>query len=494
MHRFSRRSRAGIATLSTALLGLGGFATLASGPAAQASNNNFTCSASVLRVQGKGSLSSLHVEPFTANAANDPCKTSTDTPFLHVALPTGTGDHVDVITASTTDNEGATPDPNTASAQASVLDVQVGGTLLRASVLTSNANESQAVVAGCPNQPPPPPAPVNRSGDSHVARVVLNGTVIEVPTTKSTPSSPTLSLPVPAPIGPVNLFLREEITVPGNEGGSITERALELDTGLVNIVIAESRVDDAANSTAPPPGGCNECPPGSAEADPFVDPTADSTRGVHPDCAEFSEPKGDGDNTGRDYVHFDRSINDNDSSPNGSFTPVSTEDSRDRFYGDAGFEHDGDTTLTIEGKIYDDEDMHFRLAPLTIDAYFAPDDLAASPWRRFCGTGVIEPFEESSDGMDMTPPSAPFEAGQMRKWLIETFDKKMLDPDAPGGDQSDYFVIDIYAPGSDFDTHQCDPDPGGPADHEGQTLDYHSEGQTIAGNIEIHTNRVAEMS
>jgi len=214
--------------------------------------------------------------------------------------------------------------------------------------------------------------------------------------------------------------------------------------------------------------------------------------GIHPDCPDegFTPPEGDGDNTARDYVHFDRSINDNDSSPNGSFEPVATEDSRDRFYGDAGFEHDGDTTLTIEGKIYDDEDMHFRLAPLTIDAYYAPDDLAASPWRRFCGTGVIEPFEESSDGMDMTPPSAPFAAGQMRKYLIETFDKKMLDPDAPGGDQSDYFVIDIYAPGSDFDTAHCDPRDS--TDHETSDIDYHSEGQTIAGNIQIHTNRLAE--
>jgi hypothetical protein len=259
------------------------------------------------------------------------------------------------------------------------------------------------------------------------------------------------------------------------------------------VVISEAKVGPGANPNTVPCSPQDNCP-NPAQHDPFVDPTDPSTAGIHPDCPDqgFTPPEGNGDNTGRDYVHFDRSINDTEVSPDGAFTPVDTPDSRNRFYGEAGFLHDGDTMLTLQGKFYDDEDMHFRLAPVSIDSYFAPDDLAASPWRRFCGVGVIQPFEESSNGMDLNPPAAPFMVGEQRKFLVETFDEKWLHPDAPGGDHSDYWVIDIYAPGSNFDTAQCDPDKGGPNDHTGDTLDYHSEGQTIAGNIEIHSNRVAD--
>jgi len=505
MIRLSRRSRFGPAVIAATLLGLGSAAGLAA-PHAQAADpvppNEFSCRASVVRVQGEGPLSSLKVEPIVANDGNPPgsgipCRTA-HAGGVTVGLPTGAGDHVSVVTADTNDNEPcpSVPCPQvpfSGTADARVLEAQVGGTLLRAQVLTAHAQGNDPDGICGPAQP-------TLSGDSHVAQVVINGTVIEVPADKNTT----------VPLGVGTLFLRREI----NEGNVITERALELElNGLLDVVVSEAKADINPNNNFAT--DCividNQCP-NPNELDPFVDPTAEDTQGLHPDCAEFSEPKPDpgedADADAHDFVHFVRSINDTETSPNGSFTPdnppgdddpmtpeVEETATRNRFNGKAGFFEDGDTTPSIEGDIYDDEDMHFRLAPLTIDAYLAPEDLAHSPWRRFCGTGVIEPFDEDmTDGVDS--PVAPFEAGQVRKYMIETFDKKFLDPDAPGGDQSDYFVIDIYAPGSDFDTTQCDPVPGGEdhgqANPDVSTLDYHSEGQTIAGNIEIHSERVAD--
>jgi hypothetical protein len=464
--------------LASAMFSLGAVGTLATAPRVLAADpNEFSCRASVLNVQGKGPLASLHVEPLVANGPNDPCRTAAGT-GLSVPLPTGTGDHVNVLRASTTDNESFTGF-SSATASSQVVDAQVGGSLLHAEVLTAGTQGSDPDGLCGPERP-------TFSGDSHVAKVTLNGTVIEVPTAKSDPAHPTLEVP-----GLVKLFLREEIA----GDGSITERALELQTPVLDVVISEAQTGTGANpNTAPcaPPGGCT-----GPETDPFVDPTAEGTAGMHPDCApEFSEPKGDGDNTARDYVHFTRSINDTEVSPNGAFVPTTDDESRNRFYGDAGFEHDGDTAPQLEGAFYDDEDMHFRLAPVSLDAYLAPNDLAKSPWRRFCGVGVVEPFGGGSD-IDMTPPSAPFAAGQMRKFMVEAFDAKWLNEEASGGNQSDYFVIDIYKSGSNFDTTKCDPakgdhDHGESSNPNRADLDYHSEGQTIEGNIEIHSGRVAD--
>jgi len=511
MNRFIRRYRAGSALLASTLLGLGGASGLLHAPQAQAANNNMTCRASVLRITGKAlPIGTIEPAPLVANAQNDPCRTQS-AGLLNLGLPTGPGDHVSVASAQTTSSTpGATcapPDPNcaaTAGASARVLEAQVGGTLLKASVLTADANQTQPVER-CPDGSIKARGPVTRTGDSHVAQVTINGTVIEVPTDKSDPAHPTLAIP-----GVLTLFLREEISTPDK----LTERALELQTPLLDVVISEASVDDEITDNGPCTGDrcidINTVETSTTETDPFVNPWAEETFGQHPDCAdEFSVPQGNGDNDAHDFVHFVRSINDTETSPDGAFVPDNPMDdssgsdvektlTRNRFNGKAGFFEDGDTTPSIEGDIYDDEDMNFRLSPLTIDAYLAPNDLAASPWRRFCGTGVIMPLDSDGDGlMDDGLPTAPFETGQVRKFLIETFDAKFLNPEFPGGDQTDYFVIDIYAPGSDFDTQQCDPAVGD-RDHDDasnpnrDTLDYHSEGKTIAGNIEIHTERVED--
>jgi len=516
MSRISRRSRFGAAAVTSALFGLGSVFVLAAGPNAHA--DGFTCRASAVRVTGKGALSSLDVEPIVANDGNSPCVANAPTPGVTVNLPTGAGDHVSVLAVATTDDENSGPgNPNSASASARIVEVQLGGTLLRAQVLTSDASETQNGGRCVDGSFQPGDDQPTRTGDAHVAHVVLNGTSIEVPTAKTDHEHPTASVP-----GVLDLFLREEIASPD----TLTERALELDTPLVNIVVAESQVggtspaadqecptitSETTASTGPTTSSSSSSSTSSSsttsssttttearcegpETDPFVDPTDDDTKGLHPDCAEFSPPAGEGE----DFVHFVRSIEDSDESPNGAFEPVSTEDSRDRFNGKAGFFEAGDTMPSIEGDFYDDDDMHFRLEPLTIDAYFAPEDNANSPWRRFCGTGEIMPFQSISGGPGDAMPSAPFETGQVRKFLVETFDAKTLDPTNPGGDQSDYWVIDIYAPGSDFDTQQCDPAPMN-HDHGEETnpfrdsLDYHSEGQTEAGNIEIHSARTTMM-
>jgi len=520
MTRFNRCRKVGVVALGSAMFGLGGLTGAAiNAVPVSASNGNFSCNASAITLDfTAGPLSAFGViAPIVANAANDPCTGEVGT-LLDLPLPTGTGDHVTLLQAETTDDE--TVDPRTATAKAGVLDLQVGGTTLQAKVLTSHAEESQPCDAAAPT----------RSGDSDVASVVLLGSPVPIPFDKTTPATPTLDL---SPLA--TLWLREEIVTPD----SLTERALELDTPIVNVIVAESRVDDSVPFQAPSPpccpppntvnpsnGACcpkdgpvkcptTPCPkaddPNATDTDetnPFVDPTAKATMGKHPDCVpEFSEPKGNGDAHGQDYVHFVRDINDNETSPNGAFVPKTVEDSRDRFNGEAGFREDGDLKPMIEGKFYDDEDMRFRLEPKSIDAYYAPNDLAASPWRRFCGVGTIDKFG-SDDPATMTlaekmaTPAAPFKVDQERKFLVETFDAKWLNPDNPGGDQSDYWVIDIYKPGSSFDTKKCDP-ASATADHptigghdHGENenpnhadLDYHSEGQTIAGNIQIHSDR-----
>jgi hypothetical protein len=465
-----------------------------------------------VRVTGKA-LPIGTIEPFVANNRpnGDPCQTSSAGVLAPTTLPTGPGDHIAVANAQTFDDESLNG-LSRATADARVVDLQLGGTLVQAQVLTSHAEGNDPDGLCGPEQP-------TFSGNAHVVNLTVAGTNIPVDPAKNTDIS----------LGPLGTLHLNQETIAAD--GGVTERALFLETPLADVVVSESQVGPSAGMQDAIDRNCNPetpCPDpntgqtSTTETDPFVDPTAPETQGQHPDCVpEFSEPQGNGDNDAHDFVHFVRSINDTETSPNGSFVPDNPADdddpmtpeveetaTRNRFNGKAGFFEDGDTTPSIEGDIYDDEDMNFRLSPLTIDAYFAPSDLAASPWRRFCGTGVIMPLDEDGDGlMDDGTPVAPFETGQIRKFLIETFDKKWLDPDAPGGDQSDYWVIDIYAPGSDFDTQQCDPAPGDPntnpptaggRDHDSPenpnraTLDYHSEGQTIAGNIEIHSERVED--
>ena len=195
----------------------------------------------------------------------------------------------------------------------------------------------------------------------------------------------------------------------------------------------------------------------SACADAAVDPRDGSpTAGLHPDACAWDVPAGDG----QDFANFGRHIADLplgeladlDTSPDGAFVPVTTP-TREGLNGKAGFENP--PALSLRGHFYEDEDLHFVLEPQTIDAYLAPGGDPGSPWRRFCGTGVIGQFNnQDPGGPDAHPPVAPFAVGQVRPYLVEVFDGEALG-DSSGGNQ-DYWVIDIYAPDSSFDPETCD--------------------------------------
>ncbi len=189
--------------------------------------------------------------------------------------------------------------------------------------------------------------------------------------------------------------------------------------------------------------------PSKGDALTVCDPDPRPAPNVRPDDCAFGEPVG----LGRDLVNFGRHIVDNDSSPNGAFTPLFDPTSRDNFNGKAGF----DTAAPIfVGDFFDDDDMHFRLTPRTLDAYLAPNGDANNRWRRFCGTGTIEQFNNSGPGgAPAHPPLAPFTAGEVRKFVVEVWDADFRDPSDLDGGNQDYWVIDILRPGSLFDVSSC---------------------------------------
>ncbi|MBA3328731.1 MAG: hypothetical protein H0T43_10560, partial [Solirubrobacterales bacterium] len=178
----------------------------------------------------------------------------------------------------------------------------------------------------------------------------------------------------------------------------------------------------------------------TCDPDPRPEPHA------RPDCT-WGTPAGIGD----DFLNFGRHIPDGDSSPNGAFTPEST-DTRDNFNGKAGFKDGG----IFEGHFFDDDDMNFRLTPRTVDAYMAPEGNANNRWRRVCGTGVVEQFNNSGPGgAEAHPAKAPFAPGQIRKFIMQVWDADHRDPtDLEGGNQ-DFFIIDILGVDSQFDTARC---------------------------------------
>ena len=109
-----------------------------------------------------------------------------------------------------------------------------------------------------------------------------------------------------------------------------------------------------------------------------------------------------------------------DTSPDRAFVPVTTP-TREGLNGKAGFENPA--ALSLRGHFYEDEDLHVVLEPQTSDAYLAPGGDPASPWRRFCGTGVIGQFNnQEPGGPDAHPPAEPFAVGHVRPYLVEVFD------------------------------------------------------------------------
>ncbi len=186
--------------------------------------------------------------------------------------------------------------------------------------------------------------------------------------------------------------------------------------------------------------------PNKGDALTVCDPDPRAAPHERPDTCVWATPVGDG----RDLVNFGRHIPDADESPNGKVA-TSPSDTRENFNGKAGFK-DG---AIFEGHFYDDDDQNFRLTPRTLDGYLAPNGDPNNRWRRFCGTGIIDDFNNQS-------PSAPFVVGETRKFIVEVWDADFRDPSDNDGGNQDYWVIDILDADSLFDVSQClNVDEGG---------------------------------
>jgi hypothetical protein len=193
--------------------------------------------------------------------------------------------------------------------------------------------------------------------------------------------------------------------------------------------------------------------PNKGTALTLCDPDPRPAPNVRPDDCPWGNPTG----VGRDLVNFGRHIPDADTTFNGAFTPVLNPDTRENFNGKAGF--DTDAPIFV-GDFFDDDDMHFRLTPRTLDGYLAPNGDPNNRWRRFCGTGTIEQFNnQGPGGAEAHPPLAPFAPGQIRKFIVEVWDADFRDPSDQDGGNQDYWVIDILSPTSLFDVSTCQTVP-----------------------------------
>jgi hypothetical protein len=172
------------------------------------------------------------------------------------------------------------------------------------------------------------------------------------------------------------------------------------------------------------------------------DPDPRQAPNVRPTCA-WATPQG----SGEDYVDLNGQIGrpDTDSSPNASYG-ANTTDSREDLDGEGGLRANG--TRFLVDDLFEDEDMRFELRPRTIDAYLAPNGNANNRWRRICGTATVG----NGDGN----ARSPFLAGQVRKFVVQIWDADWRDPSDNDGGNQDYYVIDILAPDSQFNTSRCD--------------------------------------
>src|SRR3954468_15965450 len=209
--------------------------------------------------------------------------------------------------------------------------------------------------------------------------------------------------------------------------------------------------------------------PSQGQALTRCDPDPRPAPHSRPDCT-WATPGG----SGREEVGLPGQIGrpDTDTSPNSAFTP-NTSDTREILNGDAALDHGGGGGgPRFQGLFFGDEDMHFRLTPGSLDAYLAPEGDANNRWRRICGTGTVEQFNNSGGGNN--DPRSPFQANQVRKFVLQTWDADWREPSNADGGNQDFFIIDILAPGSTFDTSTCQaqapqqqpqpqPQPGAPA-------------------------------
>jgi hypothetical protein len=223
-----RQHRTKVAVLVAIMLGVWGFQI---GNAA----GTFSCRASLVHVKGDsaGPLSSLDQELVIANAAGAPCESQT-TGILGGSAPVngetltlpGNLGTIRVLYASTT------LDPNNkASAEAGVAKVLL--TIASLPTVEAEVLTSQASATCDPNVDPTNPSratPILTSS-SEVARVTVGGSdAVRVPAGGASQDTDL------GPIGVLHLNQTESTAT------SVTQRALFLDTGLVDVTISESSV------------------------------------------------------------------------------------------------------------------------------------------------------------------------------------------------------------------------------------------------------------
>jgi hypothetical protein len=202
---------------------------------------------------------------------------------------------------------------------------------------------------------------------------------------------------------------------------------------------------------------------GECDPDPRIAP---HTRPDDQGCG-WATPAG----SGEDFISFGRTVQndlpkesgelpgDTDTSPNGAFVPQSTP-TRERFNGRGGLDSTG--ALFMEGRpVLDDEDLNVRITGTAIFSYLSPRGNADNRWRRLCGEGVVEELD------DNLPMQAPFEVGRTRPFVVQIWDADFKDPSDLDGGNQDYFIIDVYKPGTTFDVNTCvakpdDDDPPAP--------------------------------
>jgi hypothetical protein len=191
----------------------------------------FTCSASALRVEFKGPLSSVPpFEPFAANADGGHCE---DANSALIATPAGPA--TITVLEATTDAE-----QRGASSAAQALHVTLGP--LEVTVLSAFASaECQDNSQGHPTARRP-----ILDGGSEIASVKVNGEE-QVPDEVNSPQ--TIEIPG---LGSVTLEEEETTSSQGRDkGGSITERALHVRTDLGDLVVAEAKAGYVGQPCAP---------------------------------------------------------------------------------------------------------------------------------------------------------------------------------------------------------------------------------------------------
>ncbi len=182
-----------------------------------------TCRASLVRIQGKGIFSGVFFEPIVTGG--QPCTASSNGLVNPLTLPFGLGS-VRILTG-TTSVAGTGNHPTSTAEVVGLVITAPGLPTITASVLRSTAS-----AGACQGNPPAPAL----SGSSELVGLTIGGTAVDVGTT-----------PITIPLGPAGtLYLNRTLT----SGGTVTQRALELNTPLANVVVAEAQAGFIGNPCA----------------------------------------------------------------------------------------------------------------------------------------------------------------------------------------------------------------------------------------------------